>query len=108
MKAKRIENTAALSAAAGSPLEGEARTASADSVKSTEANTAPAIHIPADITEPAARRAYALAFRRTAAGRKLDYMPPRLIPALCRGIAAAFWLMQKAGQTIETATAARN
>ena len=47
------------------------------------------VSIPPELTKPNERRAFALAYRRTLDGRKLDFMPGALIPALCKGIAAA-------------------
>ena len=47
------------------------------------------VSIPPELTKPNERRAFALAYRRTLNGRKLDFMPGALIPALCKGIAAA-------------------
>ena len=82
MKTKRDStNTAAPAAAEQQPLEAQTLKAPADSGKR--------LHIPPELTTPNERRAFALAYRRTLDGRKLDYMPGSLIAALCKGIAAA-------------------
>ena len=66
--------------------------APAPQVSETTAQRDPAnrkVSIPPELTKPNERRAFALAYRRTLDGQKLDFMPGALIPALCKGIAAA-------------------
>ena len=47
------------------------------------------VSIPAELTKPNERRAFALAYRRTLDGRKLDFMPGALIPALAGAVTDA-------------------
>ena len=75
-----------------SPAADQAETAPAPQVSETTAQRDPVnrkVSIPPELTKPNERRAFALAYRRTLDGRKLDFMPGALISALCKGIAAA-------------------
>ena len=84
MKTKRSsKNTAAPSAASVEP------SSEAQTLKAPAESGKPRLHIPPELTTNTERRAFALAYRRTLDGRKLDFMPGALIPALCKGIAAA-------------------
>ena len=95
-----------------SPAAAQAESAPAPQVSETTAQLDPAnreaapLTIPPEIVNNNERRAYALAYRRTMAGRKLDFMPGSMIAVLCRGIAAAVFTMQEIGREIETATRA--
>lgn len=62
------------------------------------------VQIRADLVNANERRAFALAYRRTQAGQKLDFMPGGLISALCRGIAAAVFHAERVAR--ETGIAA--
>ena len=75
-----------------SPAADQPESAPAPQVSETTAQPDPAnrkISIPPELTKPNERRAFALAYRRTLDGRKLDFMPGALVSALCKGIAAA-------------------